>query len=201
MRAAAIVLALFLFSATPASSQVSYFPADAFNGYRFDNSFTTELYSRNLRALEEPSLWELSQQDKQTIAYRFLWIRTFDHPVSVRVTIVPNGTATVFVKMNDGFGNAVPGRLTKDETHALPAAEIADLTARIQSANFWNVPTVESMKGIGLDGAEWVLEGVSSGNYHVVTRWSTQANGDYRKLCLFFVHDLAHLKIPRSRIY
>ncbi|HEV2290061.1 MAG TPA: hypothetical protein VGR81_14045 [Candidatus Acidoferrales bacterium] len=201
MRDAAIVFSLFLLSAAPASSQQSYFPTDDFIGYRFDNSFTTEFYSRNLRALDEPSLWEVSQQDKQTVVYRFLWIRTFDHPVAVRVTIAPNNTGTVVVKMSDGFGEAGPGHLIKDESHTLPATEVADLIARIQRANFWDVPTVEPMKGTGLDGAEWVLEGVSSGNYHVVTRWSSQANGSYRKLCLFFVHDLAHLKIPRSRIY
>jgi len=199
MGAAAIILSLFLFSTAPASLQQTYFPNDAFNGYRLRNSFTMEWYSRDLKALDEPSLWELSQHDNQVVVYRFLWIRAFDNPIVVRVTIAANGTANVVVKMGE-VGKGSPGRLIRNERHDLPAAIIADLAARIQGTNFWNVPTVESMNGVGLDGAEWVLEGVSEGNYHVVVRWSPE-KGSYRKLCLFFIHDLAQLKIPRSRIY
>jgi hypothetical protein len=200
MSAAAVMLSLLLFGAAPASPQQTYFPSDAFNEYRLGNSFTVEWYSRNLKALDEPSLWELSQHDKQVLVYRFLWLRTFDHPISVRVMISPNGAGNVVIKVSNGAGGYGPGHLVQNESRALTTTDVADLMARIQSTDFWKIPTAESMKGVGMDGAEWVLEGVSDGNYHVVTRWSPE-KGSYRKLCLFFIHDLARLKIPRSRIY
>ena len=200
MSAAAVILSLLLLSATPASPQRTFFPNDVFSGYRLGNSFAVEWYSRDLKALDEPSLWELSQRDKQAVAYRFLWIRAFDNPIAVRVTISPNGAGDVVIKVSNGAGGYGPGHPVQNESRALTTTDVADLMARIQSTDFWKIPTAESMKGVGMDGAEWVLEGVSDGNYHVVTRWSPE-KGSYRKLCLFFIHDLARLKIPRSRIY
>lgn len=39
---------------------------------------------------------------------------------------------------------------------------------------------------MGNDGAEWILEGVNGGRYHVVDRWTPGA-GAYREACLYLL--------------
>ena len=43
------------------------------------------------------------------------------------------------------------------------------------------MPTEDSR--LGNDGAQWILEGMKDGRYHVVDRWSPDG-GDYRAACL-----------------
>ena len=45
----------------------------------------SDRYSRALRAMNEPSLWELARSDKQIGAYRLLWLPTWGRPVAVRI--------------------------------------------------------------------------------------------------------------------
>lgn len=49
----------------------------------------------------------------------------------------------------------------------------------------------------GLDGAQWILEGVKEGRYHVVDRWTPQI-GDFREACLYLLK-LSNPSIDLSR--
>lgn len=51
-----------------------------------------------------------------------------------------------------------------------------------------------------MDGAEWSIEGVKDGTYHVVTRW-TPRQGPIYTLGRFFLFDLARLQIPKDEFY
>jgi hypothetical protein len=70
----------------------------------------------------------------------------------------------------------------------------------VNKANFWKLPTEDKNAPRGVDGAEWILEGIRTGNYHVVDRW-TPTKGTYYDLGLHFIKDLSGLKIPRREIY
>ena len=39
---------------------------------------------------------------------------------------------------------------------------------------------------VGLDGSQWILEGVRGGEYHVVDRWSPKDNS-YSQLCKYLL--------------
>ena len=39
----------------------------------------------------------------------------------------------------------------------------------LTEADFWNLPS--EIDYSGLDGSEWILEGVKDGTYHAVERW------------------------------
>ncbi|HXQ97339.1 MAG TPA: hypothetical protein VN774_02765, partial [Candidatus Limnocylindrales bacterium] len=78
-----------------------YFPDRVFHEDSTLNKALDSWYSGQLKALKEPSLWELSQKSKQQV-YRFLWLRTFDHPVAIRVEILPDGSSILTVRMADG---------------------------------------------------------------------------------------------------
>jgi hypothetical protein len=56
-----------------------YFPEAAFDEQKKSNDFTAQWYSQQLKALQEPSLWEMSKSIKGQV-YRFLWLRSFHHP-------------------------------------------------------------------------------------------------------------------------
>ncbi|HEV2615780.1 MAG TPA: hypothetical protein VGU63_04120, partial [Candidatus Acidoferrales bacterium] len=193
-----IVPFLLLLSAIPTFAQAPYFPKDAFAGEGRAGTFTTTWYSHALSALNEPSLWQLSTMNKQSTVYRFLWLRTFHHPVCVRVSIAPDGTAEARVKVSSGAGGYDPGHVIEDRTRTLSAIEVSDLLKLVSAANFWQLPTEGQTRGD--DGAEWILEGVRNGQYHIVDRW-TPTKGAYRDLGLYFIKHVSGLKIPRREIY
>ena len=45
----------------------------------------------------------------------------------------------------------------------------------------------------GLDGAQWIIEGLLNGNYHIVDRWSPE-EGSIRAIGLHFLK-LSDLKV------
>jgi hypothetical protein len=114
----------------------------------------------------------LSQNDKRATAYRFLWLRTFHHPIALRVVIAPDGTADLIAKVSDGAGGYGPPPLIENQTKKLSGTEVADLLEQVNHANFWKLPTEEkrSLLSFEMDGARWILEAVQDGNYHVVDK-------------------------------
>jgi hypothetical protein len=60
-------------------------------------------YSAQLRALKEPSLFQLAS-NALSHSYRFLWLRTFNHPIAIRVDIKPAGTGALTTKVTSGAG-------------------------------------------------------------------------------------------------
>lgn len=137
-------------------------------------------YSGDLRAMGEPSL----AQPRAGVleSYRFLWLagpRT-DH-TAVRIDRTSNGPALT-VKVLDCAVGHDPGRKVTDRTRPLTQEQWNDFLQLLERAGFWSMPTRDSRRG--LDGAEWVLEGVRGGEYHVVDRWSPEA-GAFRECCAF----------------
>lgn len=197
---AGIIAILILLNAAPAPTQSQYFPKGTFAEQGDAEAFVVTWYSHALKSLEEPSLWELSRNDKHAVVYRFLWLRSFHHSVAIRINIASDGTAEVVTKVSSGAGGYDPGRLIENQTKKLSALRVKNLLEQVKSANFWKLPTEDNNAPRGDDGAEWILEGIQQGRYHVVERW-TPSKGTYHDLCWSFVSDLAGLSIPRNEIY
>jgi hypothetical protein len=180
--------------------QVKYFPAGVLSNNKRGDQFKSEWYSKQLQALEEPSLWELSKGPTPVKeSYRFLWLRTFHQPVAIRVDMVENGTARLTVKMANGAGGYAPGKLIQNETLTLTKERTDRFLTLIEKNAFWKLPTLEESK-MGCDGAQWVIEGVKGGTYHLVDRWSPD-DGEVRAIGLSMINDLAKLKIPAKELY
>jgi hypothetical protein len=79
---------IIILLASVAEAQVRYFPPD----------FPANWYTQHLTAFNESSLWESSQTQK-TQSYRFLWLRTFHHPIVVRIDVNVDGTSLLTTKM------------------------------------------------------------------------------------------------------
>lgn len=131
------------------------------------DSFANSWYSKMLFVLKEPIL---NTYKGNTEIYRFTWLRTFDHPVSVRIE-KQNDTVRVFVKVSNGAGGYEPGEIIVDTTFDISISDFINLNKKIDGAGFWQMPT-QNRKNTGRDGSEWIIEGVKDKKYHMVNRWS-----------------------------
>jgi hypothetical protein len=178
-----------------------YFPPGTLDGTEQSSHFKEQWYSGQLRALKEPSLWELSKTQK-TQTYRFLWLRSFDHPISVRLDIRQDGTALLTTKATSGQGGYKPAALIMNKTRALTKEQTSWALDRINEVGFWGLATYEKPKEgvVNLDGAQWILEGVKDGKYQVTDRWSPE-NGPIHTLGLMMLIELAQLKLLYQEVY
>lgn len=182
----------------PRSAQQVFFPDKTFSENPKSNEYWSSLYSKQLRSLEEPSLYEESKSASAQ-AYRFLWLRTFHAPISVRFVIESDGIATLIIKKADKNGGPEPGRVAQS-TRKLTRQQTDSFVNQVSSLGFWQLVTHEDPVIGGPDGAQWIIEGVKNGEYHIVDRWSPK-DGPVRTLGLTLAIDLGQLKIPDKEIY
>ena len=168
--AVAILLFAAASSVIASGTATNYFPTSALdqNSAQSD-TFRNDWYSRHLRAMSEPIL----KPSDGTRSYRFTWLRTFHHPVAVRVVATGN-RAELFATELNGAGGYDPGRVLRTKRLKLTSDQFKKLEGLVQQNNFWSLAAGE--ESMGLDGSEWILEGVTD-KYHVVHRWTPQSGG------------------------
>jgi hypothetical protein len=175
--------------------QESFFPPKILTQDQPGNTFRNNWYSKHLIAMNEESLY--SPQSEWVEGYRFLWLRTFHHPVAVRIWKC-GSVRFISVKELDGAGGYEPGKLKLDRKRELTPDEWSGFMRRLDESCYWQLPTQDDA-GAGNDGAQWIFEGVKGGRYHVVDRWTPQS-GSYRELCLYALK-LSGLKLDTSELY
>lgn len=153
-----------------------------------------EWYSEYLSVMKEPSL--LPPDNCAVETYRFLWLRTFHQPIAIRVWSM-NGRHFLVAKQLSGQGGYDTGRIVINRIRTLSNADWEQLTNLLAEISFWNLPTDEGPR-TGRDGAQWILEGLHDGKYHITDRWS--AKEKYREVCLYFLK-LSGLRVRQSDVY
>lgn len=176
-----------------------YFPVGIFAPLEGGMNWLVKAYSSSLAAMQEPPL--SSSKDKNTETYRFLWLRSFHEPVSIRLYRVKNQNyMTVKQLPSSGIvqnGQTIfPKNLTINETRPVSDAEWERFQELLKKSDFWSMPT-EDGKLPGTDGARWLLEGIKFNKYHVVNRQSPE-QGDYREACIYLLR-ISGLKIDESK--
>jgi hypothetical protein len=142
----------------------------------------------------EPSL--SCGQRTDGFAYRLLWLRSFHHPISVRIE--KNGsTVTLNAVELDGAGGHAPGEIVKRIQRALSPTEQNKFLTKLSRIGFWEMKTNQDR--LGLEGAQWILEGTENGRYQVVDRWSP-GPGAYRDVCLLLL-EFTGIAIPPLDYY
>jgi hypothetical protein len=127
-------------------------------------------YARFLIALEEPKLY----REKFLLVFRFLWLRTFNEPMSFRFYQMERGDYKLVVKMTSGKGGFEAGDLKMDQRMELSEPQGKALVEKIViESNFWNLP--RESPSFGLDGSFWIFEGMMEGKYHVINRWTPKS--------------------------
>ena len=173
-------------------------------GYFPDGTLTAwevESYVGHLHAMDEPSLLPLQRQ-LFSHAYRFLWLRSFDDPIAVRVELRPDRTARLVAKVLRRSDEGV-----RVVTADVRRPEVEALLHLLAQTRFWALPTHapeidpgSGMMAIKFDGSNWILEGTWGGRYHVVDRWSGDMSAGYRAACLAML-DLSGVQIRPEEIY
>jgi hypothetical protein len=179
-----------------------YFPIGVFAEGKSAGSCSARWYAEQLRALQKPSLSEHVFTGVDSV-YRFTWLRSFDHPIAVRVTVHPDGTGTLTARMTDGTGGYKPGNLIANSNREVGVKEVRRLLNLINAVGFWQMPTepaTERSDVVNLDGAQWILEACSHCDYHVIDRWSPR-RGPLRELGLYLARTLGGLNVPAATIY
>jgi len=144
-----------------ASLLENYFPPQTFAGQVGD--LQVHWFSRYLHALEQKPLWSPALKNEHT--YRITVLPAFSAPQAVVLTVLADGSgqigyyATESTRMRLGVATA----------DAISAQEVADFTSSLDQIQFWQLPTEVPQRGF--DGAEWILEAVQDGKYHLVHRW------------------------------
>lgn len=177
------VLWLLALSAGALRAQ-EYFPPGVLGRTAQEHEFLANRYSRYLKALHEPSLWELSRRDPKVEVYRFLWLRSSHHPISVRLVVRASGSGWIHSNMTSGQGGHEPGRILRYSVSWLTKGKTRSFLDELQSADFWNLPALPAVvdTGSALDGAQWIVEGVKDGRYQVIDRRSPGSADPVRAL-------------------
>ncbi len=160
-----------------------------------------EAYSQFLTAMREPNFCSKSPTATGE-AYRFLWLRSFDNPILVKLDLLSDGTGIVETKVLSGQGGYEPGVLKESKKRKIPKEMVEWFRGIVDSdVKFWNLPAaVHDPNVIGLDGAMWITEARRGGKCHAVKQWSPETS-PYRGLGLTFLLDLAELKLLYREVY
>jgi hypothetical protein len=176
--------------AEPKGNRPGYFPDLSLADELWEHNFYSSWFSRHLWVMQEPSLLKLAQ-DNTYHGYRFLWLRTFHQPVSVRLEIHPSGSGILTAKMTSGAGGYDPGELIINDLLEVPTRDVKIFLGYLDKVQFWQ--NKEHADASGLDGAQWIIEGVKAQIYHVINRWCPNEKS-FRDLALYLI-ELGHLKI------
>ena len=159
-------------------------------------------YRRLLAAFEEPEV--STTKDPAEGPYRlFVW-PTFFHALSIRVEKSGRHHILVAKQLSGrvGYGS---GRLLGVKRRRLTEAEWQRMLDLLNEASFWTLPFEEKEPEpdengavtVCLDGVAWLLEGVSDGQYHRVSRYCPQSES-FKAVCLYIV-GLSRIAAPWSR--
>lgn len=193
-----------------AYAQENYFPEHIFYYDKSDLKFSERMnhivdnrYSEQLRGMKEPSLLELSK-DKSVKCYRFTWLRTFHHPMAFRIEVQKDNTGILTITENDGTGGSKPGKMNSINTTPISANEVLQFQQSIIQNKFWELPSSEHSNG--RDGAQWIVEAVEEGKYHLVDRWSPDIGKSLtgrpiKDIAYMLMFNLGKLKIDKKDIY
>jgi hypothetical protein len=168
----------------------SYFPPLAFSDRPDLHAFIENWYASHLQALGEAAIYHPTSK-RHSEVYRFLWLRTFHHPLIFRLDVAPDLTGIVSYKEAGGAGGYAPGDLVEEESKLVSQALVSEFSAALNELGFWQMPSSQAHGGC--DGSEWVLEAFQSDKYHVVSRW---CGGDLRELALMLVGFSGHQVLP-----
>lgn len=174
------------------TASTQYFPTNVLGNERTD-SLLIDWYSKHLRAMNEPSF--LSLPDGVDEAYRFLWLRSFHHPIVIHVWRIGEKRCLI-VKETDGRGGYEPGKILVNQTRSLSEDEWIRFKVKLEQSNFWNLDTQDKTES-GNDGARWIIEGNKEKKYHIVDRWGGREN----LLACLYLLKISGLNIDEKKIY
>lgn len=163
--------------------QAAYFAPENFNttvkclagiadGRTVVDDFRAEWYSKVWRAAGEPSLYLQTRDAKPPLrrTYRFSWLRTFHAPIIVRLEERDGDQYWISAKRLSGAGGYDPGQVTGKIERLLTPDETRRILGVLKSSKAMTAAPAGC--DTGLDGSQWIFEGVEDGKLRYADRWS-----------------------------
>lgn len=182
-------------------TSASYFPITSKAGAEGVTPFEAKWYGTALERMNEPQLQAATKNLGQDV-YRLTILPTWGNPISIRVQ-KHGETYSVHSRRLDGQGGYDPGRLVEAKDVELSAGDSEVLARLIENLNFMRIPSEENIAG--MDGDQWIFEGVSQGRYHVMVRWCASSYNvkkrglrPFRALCKFLVDKSTLSERPKN---
>ena len=88
--------------------------------------------------------------------YRFLWLRSFHHPISVRLVCRKDGSALLILE-RDRWEGWIPAWKIDTEYHGTVIQQVESFRSHVEDSAVWKQP-IRQTGGNGLDGAQWITE-------------------------------------------
>jgi hypothetical protein len=184
----------------PPDANPQYFPTGIFSENADISDSRARGLAKILRAIGEPSLLDAAK-NKSSDSYRLLWLRTFNRPIAIRLTIRRDGTGQLMGAEMTGKSGFDLGVVAITEIVEISQDQMHQFQDLLQTTEYWSMPTadVRLHEERIRDGTEWILEGERDGRYHVVARTSPR-NGTYRDACLYLLK-LSKIEVEVNRVY
>jgi hypothetical protein len=159
------------------------------------SEFEAKWYGGVLARMDEQRLSDLAK-DKNAGAYRLIILPTWGNAITVRVEKKQTGFLLVSKRLN-GQAGFDAGKLVETKDAQLSSEDGEKLRSLLAEVKFFETPTEENVRGF--DGDETVVEGVSGGKYHVLTRWCATTH-DPKKRGLLAFNALCKFLIDKSKL-
>lgn len=187
----------------------AYFPIYEFTNlrknwkcdYTIDYLFEMEMSETKIKHLEnqllsldEPNLYK-TKLNPNTVIYRFTWLRSFHHPIVVRIEN-NNDDYILYWKVGKGAGGYKPEGILKQGVNKMSAEEWETFNTLIDREDYNNIRNKQSM-AIG-DGATWAIEEKLPNKFRA--KRTENPDTDLFRACMYLVK-LAKLNIKESEIY
>jgi hypothetical protein len=119
--------------------------------------------------LPEVDLKEVAKKNPKAELYRLTVTRSFDPLLRFEIDEQAIYVRKVRISNEETFANK--GKLVRDSRLKLEAREFANLRSLLEACEFWELPEAD-WSSPGLDGSDWIFEGVKAGKYHCIRRAS-----------------------------
>ncbi|RYE85958.1 MAG: hypothetical protein EOO75_16345 [Myxococcales bacterium] len=146
-----------------------------------------------LDALGEPPLPRLATPGSTHV--RFVWLRTWHRPVSVRVDHDDQGTRLVSRRLSEE-GGYTPGSLDVDRQRSLDLRTWREVERLVLAAPLHHTPT----RTLTLDGADWILEHLVGDSHRGAHVTSPRPDHPLRRACEHLV-DLGDGLLREGGVY
>lgn len=185
-------LSILLVSASHSQAKVEevfpkYFPSEI-------KEFSQRWYSKHLKAMKEVPIYKAPAASEKFV-FRLLWLRSFHHPVCVRVEKNGDSPAILVGKELSGKGGYGPGELVVDRKIEMSAKSYEQLRDLLKSSKFAEQPIDQDKTDVN-DGAMWLFEMNDKGQYHIVNSF---AGGAIRDIGIYLLKEAKLL--PEKHVY
>ncbi len=150
-----------------------FFPDDAFDkldlitGTHLEGDFKRGWYEAQLAALNEHSIYSVGCEFSE--CFRFIWLRSFHDPISIRIEVSFNDEANLHFKQANLARSFDLSELELSQTKRLTSEDIAKIQALVINV----IAASQSQEeNFGFDGSQWVFEHRLNDVYTSFDRWT-----------------------------